>query len=187
MNFDKKRMLPLTLAGFVLLLDQATKIYIANNWPINSFITDVFGNDVLHIIHVRNPVIAFSLGHNLPEPLRPWLFIVVPLLVLGFLMWYYFKTDEFNQLQRWAVAGIAGGGLGNIIDRIFRPDGVVDFISVKFYGIFGFERWPTFNVADTSVVIGCLLMFVSILTTPNKPKEKGQVSSAEQNPEKPRE
>lgn len=168
MKLDKKQMLPLTLTAFVILLDQATKIYIANNWPINSFITDVFDNGLLQIIHVRNPVIAFSLGYNLPEQVRPWLFIVLPLLVLGFLFWYYFKTDEFSQMQRWAVAGIAGGGIGNILDRIFRPDGVVDFISVKFFGIFGFERWPTFNVADMSVVICCILMFVSILKNPGK-------------------
>jgi signal peptidase II len=99
----------------------------------------------------------------LPENLRPILFIIAPLLVLGFLVWYYMSSKDFNTLQRWAVAGIIGGGLGNIIDRIFRPDGVVDFISVKFYGFLGMERWPTFNVADSSVVVCCILFLVSIV------------------------
>ena len=40
-----------------------------------------------------------------------------------------------------------------MIDRFFRAEGVVDFIDVKFYGLFGLERWPTFNIADASVVI----------------------------------
>ena len=39
--------------------------------------------------------------------------------------------------------GIVGGGLGNLVDRFFRKEGVVDFIDVKFYGLFGLERWPT--------------------------------------------
>jgi signal peptidase II len=119
---------------------------------------------------VRNKAIAFSLGENIPEFLRPVTFIVIPILVLGFLLWYYFKSDEFTKLQRWAAAGIIGGGLGNIIDRIFRPDGVVDFISVRLYGLLGFERWPTFNVADSSVVVCCIILLISILLTSQKTK-----------------
>jgi signal peptidase II len=122
----------------------------------------------LYIYHVRNKAIAFSLGHNLPDSLRPFLFVFVPIVVLGLLVWYYFRSGEFNAFQRWAVAGIVGGGLGNIIDRIFRPDGVVDFISVKFYGFLGLERWPTFNIADSSVVVCCILFLVSIFVDSKK-------------------
>jgi len=135
-------------------------------------ITDVFGNDFLHIYHVRNKALAFSLGTGIPEMLQPVVFIVLPLVVLAVLLVYYFKSSDFTRLQRWATAAIIGGGIGNLIDRIFRPDGVVDFISVKFYGIFGFERWPTFNFADSSVVIGCILLFITIIITPTKKKEQ---------------
>jgi signal peptidase II len=68
-----------------------------------------------------------------------------------------------TSLQRWAITGIIGGGAGNLIDRIFRPDGVVDYISVKFYGLFGFDRWPTFNIADASVVVCVFLFLFSVL------------------------
>ena len=54
---------------------------------------------------------------------------------------------------------------GNIIDRIFRPQGVVDFIDVKFFGIFGLERWPTFNVADASIVVCGIILIVSFFLT----------------------
>jgi signal peptidase II len=131
----------------------------------------VFGNDVLWIIHVRNRAIAFSIGQDLPESLRPLLFIILPIIVLGFLLWYYFKSQDFSPSQRWFVAGIIGGGGGNILDRIFRPDGVVDFISVKFYGLLGFERWPTFNIADASVVICCIILLISMFTKTSKQKE----------------
>jgi signal peptidase II len=99
------------------------------------------------------------------------IFIVVPILVLGLLVWYYLKSDEFTGIQRWAAAGIIGGGIGNVIDRILRTDGVVDFISVKIYGLFGMERWPTFNLADSSVVVCCILLFVTVLIAPRKSKE----------------
>ena len=175
-KFDKARALPLLLTGAVVLLDQVTKAIIAINWPIPAgrhgiLIADVFNNDFLQIYHVRNKVIAFSLGQNIPEHFRPWLFIILPLLVLFVLMWYYFSSEDFTRLQRWATAGILGGGIGNLIDRIFRPEGVVDFISVKFYGFLGFERWPTFNAADSSVVVCCILLFATILATPKKTKE----------------
>jgi len=161
-RFDRERGLPLLLMGFVIALDQISKWIVAAKWPVGSFIADVFGNDILQIIHVRNTAIAFSIGQNLPEPAKRIMFVMLPVVVLGVLVWYYLSSDEFTPLQRWATAGILGGGVGNMIDRVFRPDGVVDFISVKFYGILGFERWPTFNFADASVVVSCILLLVTI-------------------------
>lgn len=170
MKFEKERTLPLLLTGIVILIDQCTKTFIAVKWPIGSMIKDVFNNGFLQIYHVRNKAIAFSLGAGIPDGIKPVLFIVLPIAVLCVLLWYYLSSNDFTHVQRWATAGILGGGLGNIIDRIFRPDGVVDFISVKFYGLFGFERWPTFNIADSSVVICCILLFITILTGGKKDK-----------------
>jgi signal peptidase II len=162
-DFSKERILPLSLTAFVILADQITKAIVVKIQPIHPrLITDVFNNDFLWMYHVRNKAIAFSIGENLPEFIKPFVFIVLPILVLAFLMWYYFRSDEFTKMQRWAAAGIIGGGLGNIIDRVFRPDGVVDFISVRFYGFLGFERWPTFNIADSSVVVCCIFLIISM-------------------------
>jgi len=168
MKLQKERILPLALTAFIILVDQITKAIIVKLSPERLLIKDVFNNDFLWIYHARNKAIAFSLGENFPDPVKKIAFIIIPVLVLGFMFWYYFKSDDFTKIQRWAAAGIIGGGLGNIIDRIFRPDGVVDFISVKFYGLFGFERWPTFNLADSSVVVCCILLFVSIFVTSRK-------------------
>ena len=169
-KLDKIRLLPISLTGIIILVDQLSKAYIASKWPIGSMVKDVFNNGFLQIYHVRNKAIAFSLGQGIPDSVKPILFIALPLAVLCVLVWYYLSSDDFTGPQRWATAGILGGGIGNIVDRIFRSEGVVDFISVKFYGLFGFERWPTFNVADSSVVVCCLLLFVTILIGPGKPK-----------------
>jgi len=147
----KERILPLSLTAFIIMADQCVKAFIVKNWPETGLIKDVFNDNFLWIYHVRNKAIAFSLGENFPDVVKKAVFIIVPILVLGFLLWYYFKSDEFSRIQRWAAAGIIGGGIGNIIDRIFRTDGVVDFISVKIYGLFGWDRWPTFNIADSSL------------------------------------
>ncbi|MCL2265484.1 MAG: signal peptidase II [Treponema sp.] len=175
----KDRLLPLSLTAVIIAADQITKAVIANNYPIDRFsvIAKVFGNDLLQIIHVRNPAIAFSIGNNFPDVLKPVLFVIVPVLVLGFLIFYYFKTNEFSSLQRWAAAGIIGGGLGNIIDRIFRTEGVVDFIDVKFFGIFGWDRWPTFNIADSSVVVCCILLILTMFITAKKTDDKKEVTN----------
>jgi signal peptidase II len=180
MGNDKKalteKLVPFSLTVFVIIADQAVKSFIAANWPINSIVKKLFlddsGDGILEIWHVRNKAIAFSLGGNLPEGLRPILFVVLPFAVLIFLVWYYMTSSEFTKLQRWAVAGIVGGGLGNLIDRVLRPDGVVDFISVKFYGFLGFERWPTFNIADSSVVVCVFLWLLSMLLNSNEWRSK---------------
>jgi len=164
----KEKLLPLSLTAFIILADQIVKAIIVKIKPDLGLIKDVFNNDFIRIYHVRNKAIAFSLGNSIPDFIKPITFIVIPILVLGFLLWYYFKSEEFTRVQRWAAAGIIGGGVGNIIDRIFRPDGVVDFVSVRIFGLFGMERWPTFNIADSSVVICCILLFVTILFFPQK-------------------
>jgi signal peptidase II len=163
MKIESAKLKPFMLTAIVLLIDQLSKAIIAINWPGDGIlIKKVFGGDFLWIYHVRNKAIAFSLGQGIADGIKPILFIVFPLIVLGLLVWYYLKSDEFTRLQQWALAGIIGGGLGNIIDRIFRPDGVVDFISVKFFGIFGWERWPTFNAADSAVVVCGILLIISM-------------------------
>ena len=161
---SKEKFLPFSLTTMVIILDQVIKAFIVAKWPNQgTIIKDVFNNEFLLLYHVRNKAIAFSIGDNVPESLRLVLFIIIPVIVLVFLTWYYIKATEFSFIQRWAIAGIIGGGIGNILDRIFRKDGVVDFISVKFYGLFGMQRWPTFNIADASVVVCCLILLVTMI------------------------
>jgi signal peptidase II len=163
-NRSNRYFKPFILTALVIIVDQITKAFIAIKWQRQgTVIKDVFNNGFLLIYHVRNKAIAFSLGDNIPDGLRQIFFVIAPIVVLGFLVWYYFHTVEFSRLQRWAVAGIIGGGTSNIIDRIFRKDVVVDFISVKLYGLLGMERWPTFNAADSSVVVCCLILLVTMI------------------------
>jgi len=152
---------PFLLTTVIVLFDQISKILIVASIPQGRIGASFFG-DFLRIIHVRNLGVAFSLGHNLPDSLRSIVFILIPLAGLILLVVFYFKTRDLSLFQRWALGGILGGGIGNLIDRILRSSGVVDFVDVKFYGIFGLSRWPTFNIADASIVICGILFMISL-------------------------
>ena len=160
----KAKLWPISLAILVIILDQVTKILIVSNITRNTIGIQFFG-DFLRIIHVRNTGVAFSVGATWTETARRFLFSLIPLIVIGIVIGIYFRNSTWTKLQRWAIMGIVGGGLGNLIDRFFRPAGVVDFIDVKFYGLFGLDRWPTFNVADAAVVVCGILMVVSFIVT----------------------
>ena len=163
---------PLLLTLLIVLVDQLTKAIIVNTVPLfyeSGHTIEVLGT-FFRITHVRNLGIAFSIGHWLSPVLRKVLFVALPILVILVLFFFYYLGDDLRGRQRWYVAAVLGGGIGNIIDRIFRPLGVVDFLDVRFYGLFGLERWPTFNVADSAVVVGGVLLVVSMLLHPLEKK-----------------
>ena len=166
----KSKLLPLVLAVVVIVLDQITKALVCRFIPVNTIGTQFLG-DFLRIIHVRNPGVAFSFGARWSDAVRRLAFSIIPILVLGIVLSVYFRNNDFTKLHRWAICGIVGGGFGNIIDRIFRPAGVVDFIDVKFYGLFGLERWPTFNVADSAVVVCGIMLVISFIVSIIKEKK----------------
>ena len=142
------------------MVDQLAKLAVARLIPAGRIAWTAFG-DFFWLVHQKNTGAAFSLGDSMPEFARVAILILIPLALLAGLCIYMLRTDELSGLQRWAVGGIIGGGLGNIIDRVFRPEGVIDFLSFKFYGLFGLERWPTFNVADSAVVVCGILLVVA--------------------------
>ncbi|NLA93216.1 MAG: signal peptidase II [Spirochaetales bacterium] len=158
----RERYLPFVLTLALILLDQVVKAIVVAKIPLNH-IGATFWNDFLWFCHVRNKAIGFGVGQSLSPVVKRWLFIVFPILLLAVFVFITIKLDELTQFQRWMFAGIVGGGIGNLIDRIFRPLGVVDFISVRVFGLFGYERWPTFNIADSSVVVCGILLFINIL------------------------
>lgn len=179
-----ERTIPFSLSLIVIILDQLTKWLVVKYIPPYTLIPDLcFGGDLIRIIHVRNLGVAFSMGGTWPLLLRKVIFSVIPLLVIAYIIYICisdrsFKNPsehlEFTKLQRWCIAAIVGGGIGNLIDRIFRPNGVVDFIDVKFFGIFGLDRWPTFNFADAMIVVfGCILV-VSFLVMLSKTEKKSK-------------
>ena len=111
-------------------------------------------NGPIHVIWkldlelTRNTGSSFSLLQGSTDFLM--VVVIVAAAVLGVLAW---RSATFGRAVLYGL--ILGGALGNLCDRLFRGGAVVDFVALHF--------WPTFNVADACIVIGCLLLIVSLL------------------------
>ncbi len=167
----KPALTPFIMTAGIIILDQITKFLIVVNIPPNHLGSRFF-NDFIWIVHAQNLGMAFSMGDGFPVLTRRILFIVLPLIVMIFVVIYYFRGKDLTKGMRWVMAGILGGGIGNLIDRIARPEGVVDFLSLKFYGIFGMERFPAFNVADSSITISGILLVVLFIVQEIRSREQ---------------
>lgn len=136
----------LLTAGLVILVDQVTKsiaVATLRNGPVH-----VIGPFSFELQY--NTGIAFSLGRGDTALIVPVVIVVVAALIL-------FGRRLESRSAVIAVGLIVGGALSNLSDRLFRGhDGaVVDFIHSTF--------WPTFNVADACITIGCVLLALSLL------------------------
>lgn len=133
-------------AAVLYAADQVTKALVVANLELGQRV-DVVG-DVLQLWHVRNTGAAFSL---LPDAM--WLFVPVHLFAIGMVLYFHRQFQDRSAWIHVVLGAILAGSVGNLTDRL-RHGYVVDFVSV---GI-GDLRWPTFNVADPSVVIGIGLL-----------------------------
>jgi signal peptidase II len=170
MRESRAPLAPFALSLAVLVLDQLSKALVVAFVEPGTVAFRAFG-DFFWIVRQSNLGMAFSLLDKLSPGPRAAILIALPLILVAAVIVFYFKSREPTALQRWALCGIVGGGLGNVIDRVLRPEGVVDFVSVKFYGIFGYDRWPTFNVADSCVVVSALILVVSTIVIDSRRKE----------------
>lgn len=118
-----------------------------------------------------NPGSAFGL-FNSQAGARVFLSIVGILAVIG-MLWMLRKAREDQRALVWALGLVAGGAVGNLIDRIYF--GVVtDFVLWRYQD----KEWPVFNVADVALVIGVMLMFVDIYYESKREKELARAAKA---------
>lgn len=147
---------PLLIALAVLLLDRITKWAIAQTIPLEDIVNIIPG--FFRLTHLENTGAAFSLFADSSSPFRTTLLIafsVAALAVVSFLLW---KDRSVFHTGTLALSLILGGAVGNLWDRV--SDGkVTDFLD--FY--IGVHHWPPFNVADSAIVIGALLLFMRML------------------------
>jgi signal peptidase II len=147
------------IIGVILVLDQATKYAVQKYVRIYEIIPVVPG--FFNITHVRNRGAAFSILSGLPGVWRSAFFITVTLMAVAALAVLIKKTHE--RLLLIAFSLIAGGALGNMIDRI-RFGEVVDFINLYVWEKFKLlNPWPSFNVADSAISIGVGLLAIDML------------------------
>jgi signal peptidase II len=143
-------------AAVLYVLDQLTKALVVANVPFGARY-DVIG-DLAQLWHVRNTGAAFSI-----LPGATWLFVPVTLVAIGMVAYFHRTLRGRGPWVQVILGAILAGALGNLTDRL-RVGYVVDFVSL---GI-GDTRFPTFNVADSAVVlgIGALVAYLTFVEQP---------------------
>ena len=136
-------------AALIAAADQITKYLVVRNIALFEDLPLLPG--VLGLTHVRNEGAAFSSFRGMQ-----WLFVLIfVVLTLAVVYEYFKKPMPFTKLERWCVAAIYGGGLGNMIDRL-RLGYVVDMLETEFMD------FPVFNLADCFITCGCVLLMVHL-------------------------
>ena len=137
-------------AAGIVAADQITKFITIANIPLYGDVPFLPG--FLQFTYVQNTGAAFSALQGMR-----WLFVGIFVVLTALLLWEYFKARlPFTTFERWCIAAIYGGGLGNVIDRV-RLGYVVDMIETQFI------EFPIFNVADCFITCGCILLIVHII------------------------
>jgi len=141
----------LVFSAVILILDQTSKLIVKSRFELRESV-DVMG-DFFRLTYIENPGMAF--GIRLGSPVFFTAFASIASVVI-FVYLYRIRYEKFT--PRFALAIILGGAVGNLIDR-FAYGQVIDFLD---FGI-GNTRWPIFNVADSSVTVGMILLMSVVL------------------------
>lgn len=139
----------LLFAAGIVAADQITKALTVAHIALGGDVAFLPG--LLRFTYLRNTGAAFSSFEG-----QQWLFALLFAVFTGVVLLEYFKKPlPFTRLERWCIAAIYGGGLGNMIDRV-RFGYVVDMIETEFMD------FPVFNVADCFITCGCILLIVHL-------------------------
>jgi len=152
-HFSRLRWLSLTLA--VVFLDRLCKAAIeartSAGWRhelVHNFI---------YLVHSKNPGIAFSIFADSNSHWVRYLLITGSLAVIAIIAWYLVAADGVSSRAAAGLALLLGGATGNLADRILHG-AVTDFFEV----LFGSYRYPAFNVADSAITIGAILILLDV-------------------------
>ena len=137
-------------AAGIVAADQITKYLVLTYIPLQGQVAFLPG--VLRLTYVRNFGAAFSSFQG-----QQWLFALIFVLFTIAVIWEYRKKAmPFTTLERWCIAAVYGGGLGNMIDRV-RFGFVVDMLETEFM------EFPVFNVADCFITCGAILLIAHLV------------------------
>lgn len=148
-----RRVLFWAAVAVVIVLDLATKWWAEGGLMLYEPVPIV--GDVLRWRLIYNPGAAFGLHLG---PWSRWIFLVIAVVAFVVLFRMSREGPRGDLVRHLALGSVAGGAIGNLVDRVRGPQGVVDFIDV---GI-GATRWPTFNVADIGVSCGAVVLAISL-------------------------
>ena len=138
------------MAAGIVTADQLSKLWVVDNIPLHARIDAIPG--LFHLTYVQNTGAAFSSFQGMR-----WLFVLIFIALTVGVVWEFSKKRlPFTAFDRWCIAAIYAGGLGNMIDRVVLGY-VVDMVAVEFI------NFPVFNVADCFITCGCIALLVHLV------------------------
>ncbi|HNU84766.1 MAG: signal peptidase II [Pseudomonadota bacterium] len=140
----------------IVVLDQISKVYIDTHMTLHDSIPVVQG--FFNITYVRNPGAAFGFLADSTPLVRAFFLIGVSIFASGLIVYYVMKMKTEDILLTYGMSLIMGGAVGNLIDRV-RLGEVIDFLDVYI----STYHWPAFNVADSAVSIGAVILFYKLI------------------------
>ena len=148
------RYLLLGLIGLAIVVaDQVTKVWIMESMRLHESIPII--PNLFSLTYIRNPGAAFGLLAGSSNAFRMVFFGVTSLFALALLGTILFRLPEKDWVGQLSIAGILGGAIGNLIDRV-RFGEVVDFLDVYIESY----HWPAFNVADSAITVGVVCLII---------------------------
>ena len=143
----------LAVVSAVLLLgaDQLTKYLISTRFELEE--SRVFLKGFIEFLYIHNRGGAWGLLYG-----KTYILIPITVIVMAVCIILYKKYGKKNKLLFWAIMLVLSGGIGNMIDRVFRDGNVIDFLHFEFLPSF-----PVFNVADCAIVVGAGLLILYFL------------------------
>ena len=164
--------LTLVCGILILIIDQLTKYYISSNFDLG-YVSD-FIPKVIDITYIHNTGAAWGMLSG-----KTWILLALTSAVMIGCVVFLIKNKIKNKLLIWAMTLVLSGGIGNMIDRVFRNGNVVDFLHFEFWPTF-----PIFNVADCAIVVGAgLLILYFVIDSINDYKLKKNDLKNEENDE----
>jgi signal peptidase II len=148
------------IAVIIIGIDQVTKWLIVKNMELGESITVI--ENFIYITSHRNRGAAWGILQG-----QMWFFYIITTVVIIGIIYYIQKYTKENKVMGIALGLMLGGAIGNFIDRLFRKE-VVDFINTY---IFSYD-FPIFNVADSALCVGVVLLFIQMLLEGKQEKEK---------------
>ena len=141
------------LAGAIIAIDQVTKLSIVQSMRLNESLPIV--PNLFSLTYIRNPGAAFGLLAGSSDAFRMVFFGVTSLFALALLGTILFRLPTRDWMGQLSIAGILGGAIGNLIDRL-RYGEVIDFLDVYV----STYHWPAFNVADSAISVGVVFLII---------------------------
>ncbi len=140
----------------VLIIDQFTKYFIISNFSLGQSADFIKG--LIDIVYIHNEGAAWGMLSG-----KTWLLVAFTTVAMGFCGYLLWKYGRKNKLMLMGLTLVISGGVGNLIDRIFRNGKVIDFLHFEFW-----PEFPVFNVADCAIVVGVgLLILYFVIDTVN--------------------